>query len=195
MLVAIAVRTDLPNNVMLLPMRLRNRNIKMIDRFPTEFIYRNSYFSLRILKHQSQRLVNLFKINLVSVYRSSVQSAKAPVCNKLFCEHVFHENWFIHLTIYSKTKQVLLAYFNGAVLQYVYLSRLRLALIRMQTFKRNRICFLCRYLSNHRSMFTKLLEKWERKNLQQDTLSLSLLKTRRRMQLGKTSIPWVDDRF
>ena len=151
----------------------------MIYRFPTEFIYQNSYFSLRILKHQSQRLVNLFKINLVSVYRSSVQSAKAPVCNKLshseckpnahfiafnICEHVFHENWFIHLTIYSKTKQVLLASFNGAVLQYVYLSRLRLALIRMQTFKRNWICFLCRYLSNHRSMFTKLLEKWERKN-------------------------------
>ena len=67
------------------------------------------------------------------------------------------------------------------MLQYVYLSRLRLALTRMQIFKWNRICFLFRYLSNHWSMFTKLLEKWERKNLQRDTCSSSLFMTRWRV--------------
>ena len=60
------------------------------------------------------------------------------------------------------------------MLQYDYLWRLRIALTRMQTSRRNRICFLFRYLSNHWSMFTKLLQKWERKNLQQDTCSSSL---------------------
>ena len=62
-------------------------------------------------------------------------------------------------------------------------------------FKRHWICFLFRYLSNHWSMFTKLPEKWERKNLQHDTCSSSLFKNRRRVQLGKTSIPWADDRL
>ena len=83
--------------------------------FPTEFIHQNSYFSLRLQTHPSQRLGNLFKINLVSVYCNSVDSAKAscrvlnanPRPNAHFRafvigEHAVLENWFIHLVIYSK---------------------------------------------------------------------------------------------
>ena len=40
-------------------------------------------FSLRIKKHPSQRVGNLFKINLFSVCRYSVESTMAPVCSQL----------------------------------------------------------------------------------------------------------------
>ena len=54
--------------------------------------------------------------------------------------------------------------FTGVVLQYDYLSRLRLALTRMQNFfMRNRFRFLIRYLSNHRSMFPKARKEWKGK--------------------------------
>ena len=46
--VSITVCTDLPD--MLLPMRLRNRNIQMIYHFQRNFSKENRYFSLRIKK-------------------------------------------------------------------------------------------------------------------------------------------------
>ena len=95
----------------------------MIYHFPTEFIYQNSYFPLRIQKHPSQRLGNLFKINLFSVYCNSVESQLRrpfvtssrvrnanPHTNAYFIafvisEHAVLKNWFIHLAIYTKTNK------------------------------------------------------------------------------------------
>ena len=77
-----------------------------------------------------------------------------------------------------------------------YLSWLRLILLtRMQIFMRNRICFLFRYLSNHRSMFTKFLRKREEKHCRQDTCSSSLFKTPRRLHLDETLQECVFSKF
>ena len=168
--VAIAVRTDLPK--VLLPMRLRNRNIYMIYHFPTEFFYQNSYFWLRLKKHPSQRLRNMFKINLFSVYCKSVESAKAPVRNKLSrseCkpthECLFHS--FCHRWTCCSQKLVHSSrhfYKNCVTVWLPVTTTSCFDSYANFFFMKNRIHFLFRYLSNHRSMFTKLLEKMEWKN-------------------------------
>ena len=90
--------------------------------FSDEFFYQNSYFSPRIKRHWSQWIGNLFKINLFSVCRNLVESAKGPfvtsfhVLNENLCtntyfiafvigEHDVLKNWFIHLSIYTETNK------------------------------------------------------------------------------------------
>ena len=89
---------------------------------------RNSFIEIAIChsvkkkKHPSQWLGNPFKINLFSVYRNSIGSDKALVCNQLsrseckptreclfhsfiIGEHAVLENLFVHCAIYTKTNK------------------------------------------------------------------------------------------
>ena len=79
-------------------------------------------------------------------------------------EHAVLKNWLIHLVIHTKANKcyslilMVLCYSRITCHNYVLLW-----LVCRIFFMRDRIRFLFRYLSNHRSMFTKLLEKIERK--------------------------------
>ena len=104
---------------------------------------------------------------------NSVESAKAPVCNILSrseCKPK-HECLF-HSLDRSRTGS-----FISPFIQKCYSLILMVLCYNMITFHdyvflwlvckffmRNRMRFLLRYLSSHRSMLTKLLEKMKRKN-------------------------------
>ena len=98
-------------------------------------------------------------------------------------EHAVLKNWFIHLAIYTKTNKcyslilMVLCYSMIACHDCVLLQ---LVCNFFFFFEKPDSLFIS-YLSNHRSMFTKLLEKMERKNELQDTCSSSLFKTHQRV--------------
>ena len=143
--------------------------------FSDEFFYQNSYFSPRIKRHWSQWIGNLFKINLFSVCRNLVESAKGPfvtsfhVLNEnlrtntyfiafVIGEHDVLKNWFIHLSIYTETNK----FFSLILIALCYIMVTCHSYIRfthMQIFMGNQICFLFWYLWKQWLMFIKLLEK------------------------------------
>ena len=79
-------------------------------------------------------------------------------------EHAVLKNWFIHLAIYTKINKCYLPILMVLCYSMITSHEYVLLWLVCKFFMRNRIRFLFQYLSNHRSMFTKLLEKMERKN-------------------------------
>ena len=80
-------------------------------------------------------------------------------------EHTVLTNWFIHLAIHTKTDKcysliLIVLCYSIMITCHDYVLLWLVCIF----FMRNRIRFLFRYLSNHRSIFTKLLEKMEWKN-------------------------------